>query len=90
MSCRNFKSRLDLCLQLRAKRSKNLFQNQRSDAAGGVSIKALARQAAENLKAKYFFFRLGGNDGGEGAYTQYVTKADRVSNDVLKKKDKPP
>ena len=78
------------CLQLRAKRSKNLFQNQRSDAAGGVSIKALARQAAENLKAKYFFFRRGGNDGGEGAYTQYVTKADRVSNDVLKKKDKPP
>ncbi|WP_298022177.1 hypothetical protein [uncultured Campylobacter sp.] len=49
-------------------RSKNLFQNQRSDAAGGVSIKVLARQATENLKAKYFFFRPGGNDGGEGAY----------------------
>ena len=62
--------------------SKNLFQNQRSDAAGGVSIKALVSQAAENLKAKYFFFRLGGNDGGEGAYTQYVTEANRVSNDI--------
>ncbi len=44
MSCRNFKSRLDLCLQLRAKQSKKLIQNQRSDAAGVISIKTLKRR----------------------------------------------
>ncbi|EEF12777.1 hypothetical protein CAMRE0001_2311 [Campylobacter rectus RM3267] len=46
-------------MQLRAKRSKNLFQNQRSDAAGEVSIKALARRDAicrseSNLNIKRF------------------------------------
>ncbi|RRD54573.1 hypothetical protein EII16_04485 [Campylobacter rectus] len=49
-------------MQLRAKRSKDslpqgenlkLIQNQRSDAAGEVSIKTLARRAVRN-KAKYF------------------------------------
>ena len=41
----------------------NFFQNQRSDAASIISIKTLKREtAAKFLKAKYFFFRLVGND----------------------------
>ena len=33
-------------------------------------------------KVQYFFFRRGGNDGGEGADWSSVTEADRVSNEV--------
>ena len=41
---KHFEKNFSVCLWLRVKRSENLFQNQRSDAAGGVSIKALTRQ----------------------------------------------
>ena len=69
------------CEQNKAKQK--LIQKQRSDVAGGISIKTLKRGAAVKFQWRsIFFFRLGGNDGGEGAYTQYVTEADRVSNDV--------
>nr|WP_314471664.1 hypothetical protein [uncultured Campylobacter sp.] len=33
-------------------------------------------------KVQYFFFRRGGNDGGEGADWSSVTEADRVSNEI--------
>jgi len=32
-----------------------------------ISLKS-TRETSRHLKAKYFFFKLGGNDGGEGAY----------------------
>ncbi|QCD46605.1 hypothetical protein CRECT_0934 [Campylobacter rectus] len=40
--------------RLRAKRSKNLFQNQHRDAASEVFIKALSRQAAAKFKGEVF------------------------------------
>ena len=54
MLCRNFKSRLDLCLQLRAKQK--LIQNQGSDAASIISIKTPKRQVAAKFKDEVFFY----------------------------------
>ena len=52
---KHFEKNFSVCLRLRVKRSENLFQNQRSDAAGGVSIKALARQVViKNLRCSIF------------------------------------
>lgn len=51
---KHFEKNFSVCLWLRVKRSENLFQNQRSDAAGGVSIKALARQVTVKFKVRFF------------------------------------
>jgi len=50
---KHFEKNFGVCLWLRVKRSENLFQNQRSDAAGGVSIKALARQVTVKFKVRF-------------------------------------
>ena len=54
-------------LMAASKTKRNLFQNQRSDAAGGVSIKALARQVTVKFKVRFFIGR-GGNKPSKGAY----------------------
>ena len=49
----------------------------------------LASNLNRKIKATYFFFRRGGNEPSEGAYTKYVIELRRHFQRSIKRKDKP-
>jgi len=55
----------------------------------GLGESNFVNLSTKRVKAKYFFFRRGGNEPSEGAYTKYVTKLRRNFQRCIKEKDKP-